>query len=152
LLKIRGFSADDFARSHPGGRLGRRLLLRVSNIMHREGEIPSVTEIATLRDALLEMTRKKLGMTAIVDTQGRALGIFTDGDLRRTLDKSIDIHHTPIKILMNQQYKKISAESLAVDALNLMETHKITALLVLDQQGILIGVIHMHDLLQAGVV
>jgi len=152
LLEIRGFNVDDFARSHPGGRLGRRLLLRVSDIMHEDGEIPSVLMTATLRDALVEMTRKKLGMTAIVDNSGRAQGVFTDGDLRRILENPIDIHNTAIRSVMHTSYKKITADSLAVDALNLMETHKITALLVIDNQGILIGVIHMHDLLQAGVV
>jgi len=152
LLEIRGFNADDFARSHPGGRLGRRLLVRVSDIMHKNNEIPSVPITATLRDALVEMTKKKLGMTAIVDDSGRVQGVFTDGDLRRVLDNPIDVHNTAIRTIMHKTYKKISADSLAVDAVNLMETHKITALLIIDNQGILIGVIHMHDLLQAGVV
>lgn len=152
LLEARGFSAVDFARSHPGGRLGRRLLLRVCDIMHTGDEIPYVNATATLRDALMEMTRKGLGMTAIVDHAKHVIGIFTDGDLRRTLDKQIDIHHTIITEVMTAPCKIIATECLAVEALTTMQTYKITALLVADTQQVLIGVLHLHDLLRAGVV
>lgn len=152
LLEARGFSEEDFARSHPGGRLGRRLLLKVCDIMHTGQEIPYVTKTAALRDALMEMTRKGLGMTAVVDNHKHVIGIFTDGDLRRTLDKQVDVHSTIISQVMTTSCKTILAENLAVDALGIMQTHKITALLVVDPQKILCGVLHMHDLLRAGVV
>ena len=152
LLEARGFSEEDFARSHPGGRLGRRLLLKVCDIMHTDQDIPYVTKTATLRDALMEMTRKGLGMTAVIDNHKHVIGIFTDGDLRRTLDKQVDVHSTIISTVMTTSCKTIWAESLAVDALGIMQTHKITALLVVDAQKTLRGVLHMHDLLRAGVV
>lgn len=151
LLETRGFSADDFALSHPGGQLGRRLLLLTSDIMHTEQAIPYVFPNATLSEALVEMTRKGLGATAIVDDNLQVLGIFTDGDLRRALDKQIDIHRTLMTELMTQQCKTIPADSLAVDALSLMQSHKINVLLVVNQQQ-LVGIIQMHDLLRAGVV
>ncbi len=152
LLEAKGFSADDFALSHPGGRLGRRLLLLARDIMHTGEQIPIVPLTATLRDALVEMTSKGLGMTAIVENGLHVRGIFTDGDLRRVLDKQIDFHNTKITEVMTTSCKMISADSLAVDALSLMQVHKITALLVVDAQQTLIGVLHMHDLLRAGVV
>jgi arabinose-5-phosphate isomerase len=152
LLSLKGFSANDFARSHPGGRLGRRLLLLTRDIMHIGDEIPFVQTTATLSDALVEMTRKGLGMTTIVNNGLHVAGIFTDGDLRRVLDKGIDIHSTMITEVMTVHCKMVSASSLAVEALSMMQTHKIMALLVVDTQQKLIGVLHMHDLLRAGVV
>lgn len=152
LLEAKGFSAADFARSHPKGRLGRRLLLLTSDIMHSGDSIPKVAMTASLRDALMEMTRKGLGMTAIVDEQGQVLGIYTDGDLRRTLDKQLDLHNTCITEVMNRNCKTIVPESLAVDALSVMQQHKINGLLVINSENILVGAVHMHDLLRAGVV
>ncbi len=151
LLEAKGFSAEDFARSHPGGRLGRRLLLLVRDIMRTGDQIPSVLPTATLRDALMEMTRKGLGMTAIVEDGQLIRGIFTDGDLRRALDKQVDIHSTMITTVMTIRCQTILADCLAVDALSMMQTHKITALLVVDAQQRLIGVLHMHEILRAGV-
>lgn len=151
LLEAKGFSAEDFARSHPGGRLGRRLLLLVHDIMHTGEEIPVVSITANLRDALVEMTHKGLGMTAIVENGQHVRGIFTDGDLRRALDKKVDIHSTIITEVMIAPCKTVSADDLAVDALSLMQNHKITVLLVVDAQQTLIGVLHMHDLLRARV-
>jgi arabinose-5-phosphate isomerase len=151
LLESRGFSAEDFARSHPGGRLGRRLLLRVEDLMHGGERIPQVQLGTCLKEALVEMTRKGLGMTAVMDGS-RVVGIYTDGDLRRTLDAEVDFHTTPIEQVMTPGGKYTAPDSLAVDALSLLETHKITSLLVLDQQARLVGVLHMHDLLRAGVV
>jgi arabinose-5-phosphate isomerase len=152
LLEIKGFSANDFARSHPGGRLGRRLLLKTHDIMHTDEAMPCVPTTAILRDALIEMTRKGLGMTAVVDIGQQVKGIFTDGDLRRALDKQIDIHHTCITQVMTKQCKTITAHCLAVDALSMMQTYKISVLLVTDGHQTLVGVLHMHDLLRAGVV
>ncbi|MDD2816129.1 MAG: KpsF/GutQ family sugar-phosphate isomerase [Thiotrichaceae bacterium] len=152
LLEAKGFSAADFARSHPKGRLGRRLLLLTSDIMHSGDSIPKVAITASLRDALMEMTRKGLGMTAIVGEHGQVLGIYTDGDLRRTLDKQLDLHNTCITEVMNRNCKTIVPESLAVDALSVMQQHKINGLLVINSENILVGAVHMHDLLRAGVV
>jgi arabinose-5-phosphate isomerase len=152
LLEARGFSAEDFAFSHPGGSLGRRLLLRVSDIMHTGDQIPKVLENTTLSGALLEISRKGLGMTTIVDAQGHLTGIFTDGDLRRTLDKSVDVHTTPIRDVMTRHGKTIQADHLAAEALNIMEEMKINALPVTDDDGNLVGAINMHDLLRAGVI
>jgi len=152
LLEARGFSAEDFAFSHPGGSLGRRLLLRVSDIMHTGDRIPVVSESTPLSGALLEISRKGLGMTTVVDEQGALAGIFTDGDLRRTLDRSVDIHNTPIHEVMTRHGKTIQADHLAAEALNVMEEMKINALPVTDESGALIGAINMHDLLRAGVI
>jgi len=152
LLEARGFSAEDFARSHPKGRLGRRLLLLVHDIMHTEDKMPVVPPTATLRDALVEMTHKGLGMTTIVDNAMKVNGIFTDGDLRRALDNQVDIHRTLITEIMTKQCQTVEADCLAVDALSLMQTHKITTLLVVDTQQTLQGVLHLHDVLRAGVV
>jgi arabinose-5-phosphate isomerase len=152
LLQVRGFNANDFARSHPSGRLGRRLLLLTRDIMHTETAIPAVFKNATIKEALMEMTSKRLGMTAVVDEAYHVHGIFTDGDLRRALDKQIDIHHTNITEVMTNLCKTISPDCLAVEALSIMQSFKITALLVTDSQHILIGVTHLHDLLRAGVV
>ncbi|WP_100638665.1 KpsF/GutQ family sugar-phosphate isomerase [Marinobacter salexigens] len=152
LLEARGFSAEDFAFSHPGGSLGRKLLLRVSDIMHTDGRIPIVEENTTLSGALLEISRKGLGMTTVVDATGTMTGIFTDGDLRRTLDKSIDVHTTPIRDVMTRNGRTIQPDQLAAEALNVMEGLKISALPVTDESGALVGAINMHDLLRAGVI
>ncbi|MBS3804577.1 MAG: KpsF/GutQ family sugar-phosphate isomerase [Oleiphilaceae bacterium] len=152
LLEARGFTAEDFAFSHPGGRLGRRLLLRVSDIMHSGDEIPRVSVDTTLSAALLEISRKGLGMTTVVGADGRLEGIFTDGDLRRTLDRPVDIHGTPIRAVMTRNGRTIHDDQLAAEALNIMEELKINALPVLTRQGELVGAINMHDLLRAGVI
>ncbi len=152
LLEVRGFSADDFARAHPGGRLGRRLLLHVSDIMHAGAEIPKIREDALLKDALLEMTRKGLGTTAIVDERDHAIGIFTDGDVRRALDAGVDIHKTRIGEIMTRKFKSISSDKLAAEALAIMEQFKINALLVIDHESRLTGILNMHDLLRARVI
>lgn len=152
LLQTRGFTADDFARSHPGGQLGRRLLLHINDIMHGEEELPTVTETATVSKALIEMTQKKLGMTCVCDAQNRLVGIFTDGDLRRALDQNIDIHTTPVVNVMSCNTKTIEPSVLAIDAIQIMETHKITALVVCKDDKIPLGVIHFHDLLNARVL
>lgn len=152
LLEARGFTADDFARSHPGGRLGRRLLLMIEDVMHTGAEIPKVSADAPLSAALVEMTRKGLGMTTVVDDRGRLLGIFTDGDLRRAFDRSVDVHGTTIGEIMTRHCKTVNAKMLAAEALQLMEKHKINALPVVDGDGNLVGAFNMHDLLRAGVV
>lgn len=152
LLEARGFTPDDFALSHPGGSLGRRLLLKVADLMHSDERLPRVAPDASLRDALLEMTQKGLGMTAIVDAQGHPLGVFTDGDLRRVLDGGVDIRHAAISEVMTRGGRSIDPDRLAAEAVSLMEQHKITALMAIGADGKLAGVIHMHDLLRAGVV
>lgn len=152
LLDVRGFGPEDFARSHPGGRLGKRLLLRIRDVMHTGDGIPTVTQHVLLKDALMEMTRKSLGMTAIVDEKQRVLGIFTDGDLRRALDKRVDIHCVPIADVMTPNCVTATADLLAAEALNIMQMHKINALLVENSNGRLIGALNMHDLLRAGVI
>ncbi|RPE04559.1 arabinose-5-phosphate isomerase KdsD [Candidatus Pantoea deserta] len=151
LLEARGFTAEDFALSHPGGALGRKLLLHVSDIMHSGDEIPHVTRDASLRDALLEITRKNLGLTVIVDDLMKIEGIFTDGDLRRIFDMGIDFQHATISEVMTRGGIRVRPNVLAVDALNLMQNKNITALLVADDDRLL-GVVHMHDMLRAGVV
>lgn len=152
LLEKRGFTAEDFARTHPGGSLGRRLLLLVDDVMHQGEEIPQVNAHVSLGQALLEMSRKGMGMTAIVDEQRQVLGIYTDGDLRRCFDTGIDIHQTSITAVMTKNCKTIGTGILAAEALALMQEKKITALLIVNQQQQLIGALHMHDLLRAGVV
>ena len=152
LLEARGFNKDDFALSHPGGILGRRLLLHVSDIMHADDEIPKVTESALLSDALIEMTQKGLGVTTIVNDNNEILGVFTDGDLRRTLDSKVDINTCLVKDIMTKNGKNIKANSLAASALALMEEHSINALVVVDEQEKLVGILNMHDLLRARVV
>lgn len=151
LLEIRGFSEKDFALSHPGGMLGKRLLLRVCDIMHKGDEVPTVAHNISFKEALLEMTRKKLGMTTIVDEKQSLLGIFTDGDVRRALDKEVDMHTTCVMDIMSANPKTISPDILAVEALNIMETFKITSLVVIDAQKKVLGILHIHDLLRAGV-
>jgi arabinose-5-phosphate isomerase len=152
LLEARGFTAEDFARSHPGGRLGRRLLLLIDDIMHSGDAIPQVHADAKVSEALLEMTRKGLGMTAIVDGDRHIVGIFTDGDLRRALDHGIDVHTTGIAEVMTRGGKTVHPEQLAAEALQVMQNHKINALLVVDAQQQVVGALNMHDLLRAGVV
>ncbi len=152
LLEVRGFTAEDFAMTHPGGTLGRRLLLHINELMHTGTELPTVKQETNLTQALMEMTQKGFGMTAIVDDQNHLIGIYTDGDLRRTLDAGLDIRTTPISEVMTRNCKTIKANILAAEALNIMESYKITSLLIVDEQNTLIGLIHMHDLLRAGVV
>src|SRR6476619_2042283 len=153
LLEARGFTADDFARSHPAGALGRRLLLHITDVMHTGNDVPRVHADATLSEALVEMSRKRLGMTAIVDEAGCLLGLFTDGDLRRTLDDAaIDLRRTRIDAVMTRTPKTIGSDALAVEAAQLMETHQINALLVLDQGRHVVGALNIHDLLRARVV
>lgn len=153
LLEARGFTSDDFARSHPAGALGRRLLLHIADVMHAGDDIPRVGADATLSDALLEMSRKRLGMTAVVDAAGRLLGLYTDGDLRRSLaDPSTDVRETRIEKLMTRSPITIDADALAVEAAQLMEAHKINALLVIDGDHRVVGALNIHDLLRARVV
>ena len=152
LLESRGFTREDFARSHPAGTLGRRLLLHVADLMHRGEAIPRVGPGTTLKETLVEMSRKGLGMSAVLDEAGRVLGIYTDGDLRRSLDAAIDLHRTPIEQVMTKNPVTIEPDRLAAEALRIMELRKINALLVIDGEGKLIGALNMHDLLRAGVV
>jgi len=152
LLEARGFSKEDFALSHPGGVLGRRLLLHVADVMHTGEAMPAVAENMPLTDALLEMTRKGLGTTAIVGTDGKLLGIFTDGDLRRVLDRGLDVRTVSVGAVMTKNCRSIAPGALAAEAVGMMETHKINALPVVDLERRLIGVLNMHDLLRAKVV
>ncbi len=152
LLEKRGFDEDDFALSHPGGTLGKRLLLRVDDIMHIENEIPKVLQDATLGDALIEMSAKGLGVTAIVNKDDKFLGIFTDGDLRRVIDSGIDFKFSKIKDVMTKNAKRITGDALAASALALMESHSINALVVVDKKERLCGILNMHDLLRARVI
>jgi len=152
LLEARGFTEEDFAFSHPGGALGRKLLLRVVDIMHTGAQIPRVLANASLGEALLTMTEKGFGMTTVVDDKNQLLGIFTDGDLRRTIDKGISLSEAKISELMNRNPKTISIKALPAEALKVMEDLKITALVVCDENSCPAGVLHMHDLLRAGVV
>ncbi len=152
LLESRGFTAEDFARSHPAGSLGRRLLLHVGEVMHRGDRLPRVGLGTTLRATLEEMSRKGLGMTAVVDDAGRLAGIFTDGDLRRALDRGIDVHRTAIDAVLTRNCVTISADALAAEALRLMESRSINGLLVIDADRRPVGALNMHDLLRAGVM
>ena len=151
LMESRGFSIEDFAFSHPGGSLGRRLLVKVEDVMHTGEEIPKIGATAKLKDALLEMSNKGLGMTTIVDTNNVLLGIFTDGDLRRTFDHNLDIHNTMITEVMTTQCKTANASMLAAEALSIMDNGKISVLVVIDSDNQPIGAVHLHDLLNAGV-
>lgn len=152
LLEARGFSADDFAMSHPGGSLGRRLLLRISDIMHQGEQIPRVLTSASVKQALLEISKKGLGMTAIVNEADELQGIFTDGDLRRILDTKLDIHQTDIATVMTPNCITAKPEMLAAEALKIMEQRKINALIVVSEQQVPVGALNMHDLLKAGVI
>ena len=152
LLKARGFTEEDFARSHPSGALGRRLLLHVKDVMRTGAEIPKVAPDAPLAEGLMEVTRKGLGMTAVVDDANRVLGVFTDGDLRRALDRAVDLHATRMEQVMTRKAKAVRPDTLAAEAVLLMETHRITSLVVVDPNDVLVGALNVHDLLRAGVV
>lgn len=151
LLEARGFSAEDFAFSHPGGSLGKRLLLKVGDIMQTGDRVPRVGADASLQEALLEMTRKGMGMTTITSTEGHLLGVYTDGDLRRTFERQLDLHSARIRDVMHSGGKTIDPGALAAEALFRMEQAQITSLIVTEQDGPILGVVHMHDLLRAGV-
>jgi arabinose-5-phosphate isomerase len=152
LLESRGFTEEDFARSHPGGALGRRLLLLIDDLMHTGDAIPQVDPETPISDALMEMTRKGLGMTAVVDKQGKLAGVFTDGDLRRTIDHKVDLHNALVKDVMTADCKTVHPGMLAAEALHIMDTTKINALPVVNSENELVGALNMHDLLRAGVV
>jgi len=154
LLLERGFREEDFALFHPGGALGKRLLLRVEDLMHAGGDIPLVAVATPLKEALFEITSKKLGVTGVVDEAGRLLGVFTDGDLRRSIEQGFDVLNSPIAEFMNRNPKRILRSNLAAKALQRMEEHSITSLFVFEteESGVPVGIIHLHDLLRAGVV
>ncbi len=152
MLETKGFTRDDFALSHPGGSLGKRLLLLVRDIMHSGSEVPSIIESARVSDALLEMTEKKLGMTAVVNQDNQAIGVFTDGDLRRMLGNNLDIHKTKLSQVMTANCTMIKANILAAEAMKIMQQKKINALLVVDENNQLSGALNMHDLIRAGIV
>lgn len=151
LLQVRGFSAEDFALSHPGGALGRRLLLRIDELWHQGEDLPLINENATVSDALIEVTAKKLGMTCVVDNQGHLKGVYTDGDVRRTLTQRYDINTTPISTVMSRNCKTVTKGLLAAEALAIMQKFSITSLVVIDEQNKPTAVIHLHSLLRAGV-
>lgn len=152
VLEARGFTEEDFARSHPGGALGRRLLLYVEDVMHTGKQLPLVTPDTLLREGLLEMSRKGLGMTTVVDESNHLLGVFTDGDLRRTLDRQIDLRAALMGEVMTANPRRATPRMLAAAAVHLMETHKITALPVVDAHNVVVGALNVHDLLRAGVM
>ncbi len=152
LLEAKGFSAEDFAFSHPGGALGRRLLLKVDNLMHQGDEVPSVTVDTSVQSALLEITRKRLGMTTVVDASGKLVGIFTDGDLRRAIDQQIDLRTARIDQVMTREFTRVNSGILAAEALQVMQNKKINALIVVDENQQLVGALNMHDMLSAGVI
>ena len=152
LLETRGFTREDFARSHPAGQLGRRLLLHIRDIMHSGDDVPAVNEDASISQAIVEMTEKRLGMTAILDKEGKVTGIYTDGDLRRTLDANVDPHTTPVSRVMTMGGKNIRPEALAEEGMHMMQSHSIQGLLVIDESGTLVGALNFQDLLKAGVV
>jgi arabinose-5-phosphate isomerase len=152
LLEARGFTAEDFARSHPGGSLGRRLLLHVEDVMRQGADIPRVDAGTSLAQGLVEMSRKGLGMTVVVDADDRVLGVYTDGDLRRSLDRRLDVHTATMREVMTHPCRSIGAQELAAEAVHVMETHRITALPVVDAGGRLVGALNVHDLMRSGVV
>jgi len=152
LMQAKGFSRDEFARSHPGGALGRKLLTHVRDVMRSGSDAPRIPDTAMLSDAILEMSRGRMGITAILDREERVLGIFTDGDLRRTLQKGIDLHATPIASVMTRGPRTISPDKLAAEAVQIMERHKVNQLLVVDREQRLIGALNMHDLFKAKVI
>lgn len=152
LLEVRGFSAEDFARAHPGGALGRRLLVHVRDVMREGDQVPKVAQGAALAEALLEMSRKGLGMTAVVDAAGHPVGIFTDGDLRRAFEQGVNVASTLVDAVMHANPQTMAPHKLAVEAVELMESRQINGLLVVDEQGVLVGALNMHDLLRAKVV
>lgn len=152
LLEARGFTREDFARSHPAGQLGRKLLLHIRDIMHSGSDIPRVKLSATVSETILEITRKRMGMSAVMDADGKVAGIYTDGDLRRTLDTGLDIRTTPISAVMTRGGKYIAPQALAAEAARMMETYEIQGLLVINEDNQLVGVLNFQDLLKAGVV
>ena len=152
LLHARGFTEQDFARSHPAGNLGRRLLLHVDDVMRKGADIPKVRPDTLLVEGLLEMSRKGLGMTTVVDAAGKLQGVFTDGDLRRALDKKVDVHQTRINEVMTRNGKTVRTGVLAAEAVNLMQTHRITSLVVVDESDLVQGALNVHDLMRAGIV
>jgi arabinose-5-phosphate isomerase len=151
LLEARGFTPEDFAFSHPGGALGRKLLVKVEDLMHQGDDMPQVFQHQSLGDALMEMTQKGLGITSVIDDDGNLIGVFTDGDLRRSLDQSLDVHSTKMEKLVHTSPKTISRNALAAEALGIMETHAISALIAVDDTENSCGLIHIHDILKAGV-
>ncbi len=152
LLQARGFSAEDFALSHPGGSLGKRLLLHIDEISHYGDELPIVHENVNVCDALLEVTEKKLGMTCVVDSKGFLAGIYTDGDIRRTLTRQFDINTTPLKEVMTRNPRTVKPGLLAAEALALMQKYTITSLVIVDDENRPLGVVHLHNLLRSGVI
>jgi len=152
LLESRGFTREDFARSHPAGQLGKRLLLHIRDVMHSGDSIPAVTETATISETIVEMTRKRLGMSAILDSNGNVTGVFTDGDLRRTMDDGIDLHKSSITRVMTHGGKTIEPGALAIEAVQMMQEFRIQGLLVVEESGELVGALNFQDLLNAGVV
>ena len=152
LLDARGFGREDFARSHPGGALGRRLLTHVRDVMRTGGDVPSIPDTASFSEAVLEMSNKRMGMTAILNASGRVIGIFTDGDLRRALERVPDVMRARIADLMTRDPRTIAPDHLAVEAVELMEQHKVHGLLVVAADGQLVGALNIHDLLRAKVV
>ena len=151
LLEARGFTAEDFAFSHPGGTLGRKLLLKVSDVMQSGGELPTVAPATVMADALFEISSKGLGMTTVIDDNGGLMGVFTDGDLRRALDAKTDLNSTPIADLMSTSVKTVTSDMLAAEALRIMEENKISSLAVVDRDSRLTGVVHLLSLLRAGI-
>lgn len=152
LLESRGFTREDFARSHPGGTLGRRLLLLVGDLMHTGEEVPKVSADTLLADGLIEMTAKGLGITAIVDASGKLEGVYTDGDLRRSLDNTVDVHATTMREVMTKNPKAVDPKMLAAEAVRLLEQHQITSLIVVDDESTVVGALNVHDLFRAGVM
>jgi arabinose-5-phosphate isomerase len=151
LLKARGFTEEDFARSHPAGTLGKRLLY-VKDVMRSGEYVPMVKEDTVLLEGLMEVTSKGLGMTAVVDEQQQLLGVFTDGDLRRALDRAANLQHTRMREVMSRNAKTVQPGTLAAEAVHLMETHRITSLIVVDAANHIVGALNVHDLLRAGVI
>jgi arabinose-5-phosphate isomerase len=152
LLETRGFTREDFAMSHPAGRLGRRLLVHIRDIMHKGEQVPSISQDASISQAIVEMTAKRLGMTAVLDSAGKVVGIYTDGDLRRTLDAGLDPHTTPVSQVMTIGGKSITPDALAMEAMQKMQSHSVQGLLVIEDDGQLVGALNFQDLLKAGVV
>lgn len=152
LLQKRGFTAEDFAKSHPGGHLGKKLLLRISDLMHTGTLVPKINPDAFLKNALIEISEKKLGMTTVINQHNKLIGIVTDGDIRRALDNDVDVHHTPVHAMMTKSPKTAPEDMLVAEALHVMEANKITVLIVINEEQHPIGAIHLHDILRAGVI
>jgi arabinose-5-phosphate isomerase len=152
LLDARGFKAEDFARSHPGGSLGRKLLMHVRDLMRTGMAVPSVPAQTPFTELMREMSSKGLGASAVVDAQGKVLGVFTDGDLRRLIERGVDVRQLQASQVMHPAPRTISADALAVDAVELMEQHRITSVLVTDEQGLLVGALNSNDLMRAKVI